>query len=307
MRNTFITALVEYAKLDPTIVLITGDLGFSVLEDFQTTFPDRFINAGIAEQNMIGLAAGMALTGKKPFTYSIANFGSLRCLEQIRNDICYHNANVKVISVGSGFAYGTQGYTHHGIEDISIMRALPNMEVYCPADAVEATWLLDHMLQSDHPAYIKLTKRGEPRLHTDLSQHRFPKIIPLIEEGYDKTILSTGVITSHILQWLKETGLEFNLYSVPVIKPLDMEGITQICRNSQTLVTVEEHQLNGGFGSAVLEGVNKLYNQNIIKKMPQIHRYGVEGDIVTDMTTEVFAKKIISEITALHFPENIEA
>jgi transketolase len=137
MRNTFIRELIKIAEKDKNIYLLTGDLGFSVLEPFLEKLPDQFVNVGVAEQNLTGVATGLALTGKIVFTYSIANFPTLRCLEQIRNDACYHNANVKIISIGSGFSYGTLGYTHYGVEDISIMRALPKIKIISPADPIE--------------------------------------------------------------------------------------------------------------------------------------------------------------------------
>ncbi len=187
MRNMFIKELMRYAEIDSRVVLITGDLGYSVLEPFQKKFPERFINAGIAEQNMTGVAAGLALSGKIPFTYSIANFSTLRCLEQIRNDICYHNVNAKIVSVGSGFSYGTQGYTHHGTEDISIMRCLPNMRVFSPADSVETQALVRKMMEIEGPCYLRLAKSDEPIIHENLDDYSFPKMIQLslwFKNGY---------------------------------------------------------------------------------------------------------------------------
>ena len=304
MRNVFIDRLFEQAKQDPDIVLITGDLGFSVLEKFQAAYPEQFINAGIAEQNMTGMAAGMALIGKKPYTYSIANFPTLRCLEQIRNDVCYHNANVKIISVGSGFSYGAQGYTHHGIEDITIMRSLPNMRVYSPADITETLWLANYIFNSPSPGYLRLAKGGTQNLHTDINRYSFPSMLPLIT-GNHKTILSTGAITCDLYTFLKEKNLKCNLYSVPVIKPLDLNTLAMISKNSKKIITVEEHQLNGGFGSAILEAINKLINQGRLKKHPRLYRLGVEADneIVSDMTSEVFAQKVVEKISVM---ENLE-
>lgn len=308
MRNTFITYLMEAAKVDKNIVLVTGDLGYSVLEPFQNAFPDRFINAGIAEQNMTGLAAGLALLGKTVVTYSIANFPTLRCLEQIRNDICYHNANVKIVSVGSGFSYGTQGYTHHGIEDISILRALPGMRIYSPACPMEVSWSLNHMLNHDGPCYMRLAKQGEPLLHQDLDHHLFPKMICL-REGYKSTVLSTGVITRHVFDWIQKFDLPLNLYSVPVIKPFDWESLQEICARSSFLFTIEEHQLQGGFGSVILEAIHDLYAQAALNKLPTVFRYGVQDEIVSDMTTEVFAtrlfKKLEEQLSNLNEPVDI--
>ncbi|CDZ76221.1 1-deoxy-D-xylulose-5-phosphate synthase [Legionella massiliensis] len=293
MRTTFIAKLIEYAKTDRNLMLVTGDLGYSVLEPFQQQYPEQFINAGIAEQNMTGVAAGLALSGKKVVTYSIANFPTIRCLEQIRNDVCYHNADVKVVSVGSGFAYGTQGYTHHGIEDIAVMRSLPHMRVFSPACPVETTWALEHLIKQSGPGYIRLAKQGEPALHKDLAKYKFPAILPLIT-GHRDTILSTGVITQHVYKWLQETKLPLNLYSVPVIKPLDLETLTEICEFSSSIYTVEEHQLDGGFGSAILEAIHSLRSNSQIERIPLVHRFGIEGKIQSDMTTEAFATQLIN-------------
>lgn len=294
MRNVFIKELVKYAETDPRIVLITGDLGYSVLEPFQTKFPERFINAGIAEQNMTGLAAGLALSGKIPFTYTIVNFATLRCLEQIRNDICYHNANAKIVSVGSGFAYGTQGYTHHGIEDITIMRCLPNMRVFSPADSVETQALVKLMLEIEGPCYLRLAKADEPKLHESLEHYSYPKMIQLCS-GSKGVILSTGVITSKILEFVTNHNLDYAVYSVPIIKPLDIETLSKLANSYNNILTIEEHQLNGGFGSAILESLNSLQMQGKISSMPRVYRYGVDDKILTDMTTPVFANSLIEQ------------
>lgn len=296
MRNAFVHTLMNRAKIDEDIILITGDLGYSVLESFQQQYPDRFINAGIAEQNMTGLAAGLALAGKKPFTYSIANFPTLRCLEQIRNDICLHNARVTIVSVGSGFSYGAHGYTHHGVEDVTVMRVLPNMQVFCPADPVETQWILDSTLQNPRPCYIRLAK-GDSKLHQNLEDYRVPQMIPLIQ-GKNKTILSTGIITQDLLTFAMEKN-RYNLYSVPVIKPLDMESLARICNQSELLITVEEHQLNGGFGSAIIESIIELKNKNLIEKIPTLFRLGIDDQILLDYTTDIFSKKIIDKINQL--------
>ncbi|HVY62009.1 MAG TPA: transketolase, partial [Planctomycetota bacterium] len=162
MRNAFIAALLAEAERDPRVWLLNGDLGYSVLEPFARRFPERYLNVGVAEQNMTGIAAGLALSGKVVFTYSIANFPTMRCLEQIRNDCCYHRADVKVVAVGGGLAYSAQGYTHHGVEDLAIMRALPNMTVIAPADPTEARWAAGAVVATPGPCYVRLARGGEP-------------------------------------------------------------------------------------------------------------------------------------------------
>ena len=165
MRISFINELIQIAKTDKRIWLVSGDLGYSVLEKFEATYPDRYINAGVAEQNMTGLASGLAIEGNIVFTYSIANFPTIRCLEQIRNDVCYHNANVKIVSVGSGYSYGSAGYTHHGIEDLGIMRLMPNMVIFNPGDPTETVVSIKKAIEHDGPCYIRLGKSKESVVH----------------------------------------------------------------------------------------------------------------------------------------------
>src|SRR5437667_1620165 len=165
MRSAFFDTLVRLAEDDERITLVVGDLGFGVIEPFARRFPDRFLNAGVAEQNLTGIAAGMALSGKIVFTYSIANFPTLRCLEQIRNDVCYHEANVKIVAVGGGFAYGALGMTHHATEDLAIMRTLPGMVVVAPGDPVEAELATRAVVRDSRPCYLSLGRAGEPTVH----------------------------------------------------------------------------------------------------------------------------------------------
>ena len=160
MRNLFAESLEKSTKKNKNIFLLTGDLGFSVLDNYQRNFPDNFINVGVAEQNMMGVAAGLAMMGKKVFTYSIANFATSRCHEQIRNDICYHNLDVTIVAVGGGLPYGNLGYTHHGMEDIAITRVLPNMTVYIPADRHELKFCYEKLLKEKTPKYYWFNKKN---------------------------------------------------------------------------------------------------------------------------------------------------
>ena len=160
MRRTFIKTLTDIARKDKNVWLLTADMGFSVLEDFFTEFPDRTINTGISEQNAMALASGLALSGKKVYVYSIAPFVTLRCLEQVRNDICYMNTNVKIIGIGAGFCYGSAGATHHSIEDIAVMRALPNMQVYSPMDSFEVEEIIKQTYLNNAPSYIRIGNKN---------------------------------------------------------------------------------------------------------------------------------------------------
>jgi len=255
MRNTAIRTLEAMAKKNKGIYLITGDLGFSVVEGFQKSFPQRFINAGIAEQNMIGVAAGLALSGKKPFVYSIVPFVTMRCFEQIRNDVCYQNVDVKLIGVGAGFSYGTLGSTHHAIEDISIMRSLPNMTVVCPGDPKEAEAVIRESVKHRGPLYIRLGKGGEVSVHKSesLKNFKFGKGIVLKKEG-EITIISTGsmlAMACKVSENLGRKGIRSGLISMHTIKPIDSALLIDFAKKTKMFVTIEEHNIIGGLGSAV--------------------------------------------------------
>ena len=255
MRNHVINKIVELAGDDSRISLVTSDLGFGVVEGFQQSYPERFINVGISEQAMTSVAAGLALEGMIAFTYSIGNFPTLRCIEQIRNDVCYHNANVKVIAVGSGFAYGQLGMSHHATEDIAAMRALPNMRVFTPADPEEAVAALLEAYHTDGPCYIRLGKNGEPRLHPEIPCTDIRKAITL-REGAEVNILAAGTVLSEAkkaAEILNEKGIGTGVYSFPTVKPIDEEKILHLAEKSKILVTIEEHNEIGGFGGAVAE------------------------------------------------------
>ncbi|MBS4913652.1 MAG: hypothetical protein KHZ77_05750 [Veillonella sp.] len=260
MRDHVISELVELAK-DDKIMLATADLGFNVVEKFSEKYPDRFINAGIAEQNMTSIAAGLALEGNEVYTYSIGNFPTLRCIEQLRNLVCYHNANVKVLAVGGGFAYGTLGMTHHATEDIAMMRALPNMDVYVPADAIEAIWCLRAIHDKKGPAYLRMARGKEALIHSAEEKLNVKSIIPIKENGNDVTILASGTILSEGIkayQLLKEHDIKCSVYSVPCIKPIDDKSIIELAQSSKLLITMEEHNVIGGLGGAVAEVISQL-------------------------------------------------
>jgi transketolase len=254
MRTAFIEHLVELAAEDERIFLICGDLGYSVLEQFSDRFPDRYLNAGVAEQNMTGVAAGLALAGKTVFTYSIANFPVMRCLEQIRNDVCYHNLNVKVVSVGGGLAYGSHGYTHHGVEDLAVMSVMPNMQVIAPGDPIEAK-AATRLLASTHgPAYLRLGKAGEPVLHSKPVDLASGKAI-VVSEGTDATVITTGGMLGTAIDAVKtlsEQGISVRLLSMPILTPHDAESIRRAAAETRGIVTVEEHGV-GGLGTIVAE------------------------------------------------------
>jgi transketolase len=255
MRTAFIETLYALAERDERIWLLTGDLGYSVLERFALRFPDRYVNVGVAEQNMTGIAAGLACSGKIVFTYSIANFPTLRCLEQIRNDVCYHQANVKVVAVGGGFAYGSLGYSHHGLEDLGIMRTLPHMTVIAPGDPAETQLATKAVVQWPGPCYLRIGKAGEPKVHEKEPRFELGKAIT-VRQGGDVTLISTGAILKETLataEQLARERIDARVLSMHTLKPLDKDAIQRAARETAAVVTVEEHNIIGGLGSAVAE------------------------------------------------------
>jgi len=296
MRTAFINEVMALAAIDKRIMLVNGDLGYSVLEGFMEKFPERYINVGIAEQNMIGLAAGLALSGKLVFTYSIANFATLRCLEQIRDDVCYHNANVKIISVGAGFAYATQGYTHFGVEDLAILRALPNLTVFSPSDPLETKLAVQQAVAINGPCYLRLGKAKENVLYSDpamLKVETFPAINSLLHKNSRRALLTTGSIAAEALNYVTTKQLDLNLWTVPHIKPIDEKTLVQIANESDVIFTLEEHQLSGGFGSAILEAYERLVTKGDLSQFPKIQRIGINDLIPKYIGSQTYMRREI--------------
>ena len=261
MRTAFIKTLLDLAAEDDRIWLATGDLGYAVLEPFRDQFPDRFVNVGVAEQNMTGVAAGLASTGRVVFTYSIANFPTLRCFEQIRNDVCYHNLPVKIVSVGAGFTYGPHGYTHHGLEDVGTMRTLPGMTIVAPGDPFETQLAVRALVQQPGPCYLRLGKAGEPEVHRSPPPFTIGRAIT-VRDGNDVTIITAGGLLEHSVETadrlLAESGINARVLSMHTIKPLDIDAVAKAARETGGIVTIEEHSIVGGLGSAIAEVVASL-------------------------------------------------
>ena len=260
MRDTFVRTLIGLAKEDPSIELVTADLGFGVLKPFWEQLPDQFTNCGIAEQNMTALAAGMALSGKTVFTYSIGNFPTLRCLEQIRNDAAYHNANVKIVCIGGGFVYGSLGMSHQATEDLAVMRALPGVTVLAPGDLVEAEAATRAIARHPGVCYLRLGRGGEKRIHQRLDGFAIGKAVP-VRDGKRAVIFSTGAIFDEVgpaCELLRAAGHDPAVYTFPTVKPIDRAVIEDCARRFEFIVTVEEHNVVGGFGSAVAEVLAEL-------------------------------------------------
>ena len=252
MRNAFIRGLTALAERDDRVVFLTGDLGYKLFDDFAERFPGRFLNAGVAEQNMVGVAAGLALEGFRPFVYSIATFATLRCLEQIRDDVCYNRLPVTVVGVGGGFSYGANGPTHHATEDLAVMRALPNMTVVAPGDPVEAELAVAAL--GDGPAYLRLGRAGDPVVHQAPPEFSIGRAIT-VREGDDCALISTGGMLPAAVEAaeiLADRGIAARVISMHTVKPLDEDALERSRRTGLT-VTLEEHSRVGGFGSAVSE------------------------------------------------------
>ncbi|PKN47293.1 MAG: transketolase [Deltaproteobacteria bacterium HGW-Deltaproteobacteria-17] len=254
MRDAFIAELLEMAERDPSIMLITGDLGFGVLNAYIERFPRQFLNAGVAEQNMTGLAAGLALEGHKVYTYSIGNFTTLRCLEQLRNDVCYHDADVTAVAVGGGFSYGQLGMSHFATEDLAILRALPNMTVVAPSDPWETRVLTRQMAAAPGPKYLRLDK-GKAGLTPDESDVTLGKV-RTIRDGAALTIVTVGAILSEALKAadaLAGQGIDARVLSVHTLKPLDPAPLVAAARETGAIVCIEEHSTVGGLAGAVAQ------------------------------------------------------
>lgn len=263
MRDTFVRTLIGLAKENKNIELITGDLGFGVLKPFWEQLPDQFTNAGIAEQNMTTVAAGMALEGKIVFTYSIGNFPTLRCLEQIRNDCAYHQANVKIVCVGGGFVYGSLGMSHQATEDLAILRALPDVVVLAPGDLVEAEEATKAMVNYPGTCYLRLGRGGEKRIYDHIDNFQIGKAIQ-VKDGEKIAIFSTGAIFEEVegaYDILTQKGFSPAVYTFPTVKPIDAEVIRDCAQRFDYIVTCEEHNIVGGFGSAVAEVMAEMKNR----------------------------------------------
>jgi len=255
MRTAFINTLTEIARKDERIFLLTADMGYSVFEKFRKEFPDRFLNTGIAEQNTIGVAAGLAKSGRIVYAYSIIPFITMRCFEQVRLDLAYNETNVKLVGVGGGFAYGSLGASHHATEDIAIMKSLPNMTVLCPGDPIETEELVKQSYQMDGPMYIRLGKNGEPNIHSSSSNIKIGKAFQ-VTEGDDLILITTSTMLQTGKKWVgewKEEGVDVNHIQIHTMKPFDVESIKQLIDRNIPIIALEEHNIIGGLGSSVAE------------------------------------------------------
>jgi transketolase len=287
MKKTFIHTLTTLARRDERIYLLTGDLGFPFFSDFAREFPRRSINCGVAEQNMVGVAAGLALEGKKVYVYSIIPFLVIRCLEQIRNDICYQNLDVKLIGVGEGFSYGDLGATHYAIEDIGILRTLPNITILSPADLMENEQLLLKSYQTENPTYIRLARSGKKTLHHSLPQIEIGNPL-ILSRGKDGALIATGpqvISCLEAVKKLKKLGYNFTLLGLPTLKPFNGGALLKEVGGLKNIFTVEEHNIIGGVGSIVAEVLAESGWQGRFKRL------GVPDEYPSQVGTQEYLQR----------------
>ena len=255
MRDAFIRQLASLAKADPRIILLTGDLGFGVFDEYRRILPEQFLNVGVAEQNLAAVATGMALEGNIAFTYSIGNFPTLRCLEQLRNDACYHRANVKTVAIGGGFSYGNLGFSHHATEDLAILRALPGMTVVAPADLWEAEQATIALAAHEGCAYLRLDKSNAGRTDRPGEQFELGRSRRL-RDGKAITLIGCGGIVADLLaaaDTLGAEGIDCRVVSHHTLTPVDGEALREAAEETGGILTVEEHSVAGGLGGAIAE------------------------------------------------------
>jgi transketolase len=287
MRNAFANEVTELAKIDKRVVLLSGDIGNKLFDDFKNVDSDRFYNCGIAEANMMGVAAGMAMSGFRPIIYTITPFTTTRCFEQIRVDVCYHKAPVIIVGTGSGLSYAELGPTHHSLEDLAILRTLPGLSVLAPCDAHELRLALRAALQQDNPVYIRIGKKGEPAIHTPLTHFEIGKAI-IVRKGKDVVLLTAGTIMPEALKaadLLENKGISTEVVSVHSIKPLDGDYLALAAKQFELVVTIEEHGLIGGLGSAVSEW---YVSQNI--PMAQMN-FGTPDEFMHEIGSQEYARE----------------
>lgn len=267
MRSAVIDSIYNQMKENKNVYFLTGDLGFSVVEKVEADFPDRFINAGIAEQHMIGLAAGLALTGKKVYVYSIIPFVTMRCFEQIRNDLCYHNLDVTIVGAGAGLSYGILSATHFALEDIAIFRPLPHMTIFSPSDAMTASLGMNYLAKHHGPAYIRIGKKVEPTVYESEYEFVFGRG-NVITEGKDILMVASGPIVSEALKAanvLQNKNITSTFIDIHTIKPFDHELIEYHAKDKRLIVTIEEHNIVGGLGSTILESLSEHIHSPILR------------------------------------------
>lgn len=289
MRQITIETAHEIMKRNPKSYFVVGDLGYHAVEEIEQEFPTRFINVGVAEQNMIGVAAGLALNGNKVFVYSIIPFLTMRPFEQIRNDLCYQNLDVVLIGAGAGLSYGILGPTHFAMEDVAIMRALPNMTVFSPADETEAVLGMKEIEKLKGPVYFRTGGRSEPVVFAKPYDFKLGKGV-IIREGEEVVIISSGPILKEAIEaadLLQSEDLNIGVVGIHTIKPFDSELVKKLANRAKLVVTVEEHFLVGGLGSAVAEVMAELGSH------AKLVRMGVDDQFVKHTGSQKYLRGIL--------------
>ncbi|WP_050479706.1 transketolase family protein [Herbaspirillum rhizosphaerae] len=287
MRNAFADEITKLGVSDPRVVLLSGDIGNKLFDKFKAASADRFINCGIAEANMMGVAGGMALSGLRPVIYTITPFTTTRCFEQIRVDACYHNVPVIIVGTGSGLSYAELGPTHHSCEDLAIMRVLPHMTVMAPADEVELRQCLRAALKQDGPVYIRIGKRGEAIVPKKDDSFQIGRSIT-VREGADVCLIGTGTLLPTVLQaadLLAAQGITARVESYHTIKPLDEATLQQAFSGYSIVAVVEEHSRLGGLGGSIAEW---LAQQERLKG--RLVAFGVDDSFMHEIGTQEYAR-----------------
>lgn len=291
MRNTLVKLLCQEARVNPNLYLLVGDLGWSVVEPFQESYPSQFINVGVAEQNMVGLGAGLASEGSHVFAYSIGSFPTWRCAEQLRNDIDYHNLSYTTVTVGSGVTYGKLGYSHHAIQDIALMRSLPNTLLLCPCDPLETSACIKYILANPGPSYLRLHKAGEPVISAKES------IVPC-ELNYlqfinsSKIVLTTGISGQDAYSQRGGMYSDCDIASVPIWSSAHGEKLVRLLANYDSIHTVEDHLIAGGFGSWVFEQF-QIYKDCLKTRPPAISCSYFDASVIGLVGDSGYIKKIV--------------
>jgi len=296
MRNAFADEITSLAEKDKRIIMLSADIGNKLFDKFKEKNVGRFFNTGVAEANTISVGAGLALSGLKPIAYTITPFITMRCFEQIKIDVCYNDAPVVIVGVGSGLGYSALGVTHHSLEDISILRSLPNMTVLCPADQFEVRVLLRNIFKYNKPVYFRLGKKGEQQVHKEMPELEIGKA-KIIEKGKKICMISTGTILPVVLEVhrkLKSMGIGAEVVNMHTVKPLDKEYLKNAFDCFDAIVVIEEHSVIGGLSSAVSEfmadngkccklvrfGTNDTFMHNFGEQHYARHYYGLDSDSI---------------------------
>ena len=287
MRNAFADEITKIAIEDERLVLLSGDIGNKLFDKYKDAAPKRFYNCGIAEGNMMSVAAGLSLSGLRSIVYTITPFTTTRCFEQIRVDVCYHKAPVIIVGTGAGLSYADLGPTHHSLEDMAILRTLPEMSVIAPCDSNELRQALRAALKIDTPVYIRIGKKGEPDIHSNITNFKIGKSI-IVKNGKDITLISSGTIISEVLEAakkLEEKGISVEVVSMHTIKPLDEEYLLNASNKFKMIITIEEHGKIGGLGGAVSEWKSNNDN-NVIHQI-----FGTPDEFMHEVGSQEYARE----------------